>query len=394
MKQILSFLFLLSLLLTACVTTSITEPSLSETQLVEDTPTLAPYPDDTPSPPRLNVPIIESPELTSIQFLNSLDGWGLTETQIVRTNDSGLTWYNVTPQDVTETGYGVELFVLDDDHVWMLMPDFGNYPNSGFLYKTTDGGMTWERLSAPFSRGHFRFIDVNNGWVLADLGLGAGSNAVAIYQTTDGGTEWHQTFINDPNNANAGDSLPLGGLKYGIASPNMVSAWVYGIVYAPGVAYLYRSDNAGIFWEQVEIPLPPGAENAELTIERVKFVTPNDAFLTMRLTSDNIEQAIYVSNDAGNTWNLTPTLIPDGGSADFLSAEEVVIYNGKQFYITRDAARTWNIIPPNVNFSDVFAAMDFVNPGTGWIVTFDSTNNHHSLYRTGDGGSTWFPIVP
>lgn len=384
MKQTVTFLFLLSLLLTACnaASTPVDQPA---------TPT--PFP-DTPSPAEINAPLIESPSLISITFLNSLDGWGVTETQIVRTNDGGITWYNVTPPNVTETGFDVDTFVLDNDHVWVHMPNFDNYPNSGFLYQTSDSGMTWTTSNSPFSRGHLRFLDANNGWVLADLGVGAGSNAVAVHQTTDGGATWTQTYINDPNNSNAGDSLPLGGLKFGIEPRDMTSAWVHGVVYAPGTAYLYRTSNAGQVWEQALIPLPPNAENADLTIEQVEFVTLNDAFLTMRVSSDNTNLAVYVSNDSGNTWSLTPTLIPEGGSADFLSADEAVIYNGNQFYVTRDAARTWSIIPPDVLFGDTFAVMDFSDLNTGWVITFDPTTNHRSLYKTGDGGATWFPIVP
>jgi len=387
MKQTLAFLFLLSLLLSACNASS-NEPG---DQPAVDTP--APFP-DTPSPVDIDAPLIELPSLISIHFLNSLDGWGVTETQIVRTNNGGSTWYNVTPPDVTETGYSVDTFVLENDHVWMNMPNFENYPNSGFLYQTSDGGMTWRTSNSPFSRGHLRFLDANNGWALADLGVGAGSNAVAVHQTTDAGATWTQTFINDPNHANASDSLPLSGLKFGVTPQDMTSAWVHGVVYAPGTAYLYRTSNAGQLWEPVSISLPPGAENADLTIEQIEFVTTNDAFLTMRMTSENTSLAIYTSNDAGNTWTLAPAPIPGGGVADFLSAEEIVIYNGDQFYVTRDAARTWNIIPPDVLFGETFAVMDFVSPSIGWVITVDPTTNHRSLYKTGDGGATWFPIVP
>jgi photosystem II stability/assembly factor-like uncharacterized protein len=390
MKRILPVIFLLSLLVASC-----NVPSASGTgQPAEDTPTPAPYSPDTPSPPEINAPLVESPALVSIQFLNSLDGWGVTETQITRTNDGGITWYNVTPTDITETGYAIDLYVLDNDHAWMQKPDFENYPNSGIQYRTTDGGLTWSSASVPFSRGHINFLDPNNGWVLADLGVGAGSNAVAIYQTTNGGIDWHQTFINDPNNANAGDSRPLGGIKFGVVPLNMVTAWVYGIVYAPGSPYIYRTDNAGHLWGQVSIPLPQGAENAELTVEQIKFVTPNDGFLIMRMTSDNINLGVYTSTDSGNTWTLTPTLIPDSGLADILSANEIVIYNGSQFYVTKDAARTWSTTSPDVNFGDTFAVMDFADTSTGWVITIDPATNHRSLYKTGDGGATWFPVVP
>jgi photosystem II stability/assembly factor-like uncharacterized protein len=87
-------------------------------------------------------------------------------------------------------------------------------------------------------------------------------------------------------------------------------------------------------------------------------------------------------------------LIPKGGSADFLSATEAVIYNGEQFYVTRDAARTWNTISPDVVFGETFARMDFVNLSSGWVLTVDPTTNQSSLFRTTDGGSTWLPVSP
>ncbi len=366
-----------------------------ETPVTEDTPTLAPYEDDTPSPPKLDAPIVEVPSLDTIHFINSLDGWGVTEKQIVRTNDGGITWYDITPPDIKETSYGVELIVLDNTNVWTQMMDFENYPNSGFIYRTSDGGFTWTSMGTPFSNGDIHFLDASNGWVLADLGVGAGSNAVAVYQTTDGGNTWTQKYINDPNAANAGDSLPLGGLKAGIAPLDMQTAWVYGVIYETGTPYLFRTDDGGSTWNEVTLPLPVGVENYELGIDRdqMKFLSPRNGFIAMRLTGDIHQLAVYVTQDGGNTWTLTATPIPDGGSADFLSEESMVIYNGKQFYITQDAARNWNIISPDVNFSDIFAGMDFVNSTTGWVITLDA-DNHRSFFRTGDGGKTWFPVVP
>ena len=389
MKRFVSILFFILLLLAACTTSPV--PEDAPDQPVESTPTLFP---DTPSPPEINAPLVESPALTSIQFLNSTDGWGVTETQIVRTNDGGLNWYNVTPTDLTEAGFAIDLFVLDNEHVWVQTPNFENYPNSGFQYRTTDGGMTWSTSNVPFSRGDIKFVDANNGWALADLGIGAGSNAVAVYQTANSGVDWSLSFINDPNNANAGDSLPLGGLKFGITPLDMNSAWVHGVIYAPGTAYLYRSKDAGQFWNEVSIPLPPSAENADLTIEQFEFVTANDAFLAMRISSDAPSLAIYASSDGGESWSLTPTPIPNGSVADFVSAEEIVVYNGSQFFVTRDAARTWVSISPDIVFGETFATMDFVAASTGWVITIDPTTGHRSLYKTADGGATWFPIVP
>lgn len=389
----------MAFILSAC-NVSVTSLPAAPQQPVATTPPATteapptPY-SDTPVPPVLQAPVVKSPALITIHFFNALDGWGVTDTEIVRTNDGGTTWYNVTPKDLGETGSTVEPFFLDKDQAWVQKPDFNNFPNNGLLYHTVDGGLNWTISSTPFSGGDLSFLDPNNGWMLADLGVGAGSNAVAIFQTTDGGGTWAQTYTNDPNNPEAGKSLPLGGLKSGIVPLNMQTAWVAGVIYSSGTPYLYRTYDGGHTWSQVDLPLPAGAEKFELDIDRdqMRFVSPNDGFLIVRMAGDSTQTAVYVTSDAGNSWTLTPTLLPNAGASSFISAQEAVLYNGQQFYITRDAARTWTIISPNVTFGDSFAALDFIDLNTGWVVTLDA-NNHRSLYRTNDGGATWTPVIP
>jgi photosystem II stability/assembly factor-like uncharacterized protein len=115
--------------------------------------------------------------------------------------------------------------------------------------------------------------------------------------------------------------------------------------------------------------------------------------MTMNVPADQPSLAVYTSTDAGNTWILTPTLIPNSIASNFLSATDAVIYNGEQFYVTHDAAQTWSTIPTDPAFRDTFAMMDFVNTSTGWVITSDS-NEYRSLYRTSDGGATWSLVIP
>ncbi len=195
------------------------------------------------------------------EMFNELDGWAVTGAEIVRTNDGGLTWYNVSPPEMTETGYNVDTFFLDNDHAWVQKPDPEKYPNSGMLYRTSDGGRTWENHIVPFSRGDLNFLNAENGWVLADLGVGAGSNAVAVFQTADGGGSWEKTYTNDPNEDDASDTLPLGGIKSDLVPMDENTAWITGVTYAPGEVYLFRTIDQGKSWKQVTLPLPPNAQN-------------------------------------------------------------------------------------------------------------------------------------
>ena len=390
-----TILFALALVSSAC-NISVTSFPAAPGQPAEPPTEIPPTPiPDTPAPPAINAPVVESPALVEIQFLNELDGWGITESQIVRTNDGGVIWYNVTPPDVTTSGQSLGTFILDKEHAWLQIPDFNNFPNNGLLYRTTDGGLTWTVSSTPFSGGDLNFIDANKGWMLADLGVGAGSNAVAVFQTMDGGATWSQTYTNDPNLPDASDSLPLGGIKSDLVPLNMQTAWVSGVTYSSGSIYLFRTDDSGHNWSLVTPELPAGAENFELGIDKdqMQFVTATDGFLVVRMAGQANQTAVYTTNDAGNTWTLTPTIIPNAGASDFLSAQDAIIYNGQQFYVTRDAARTWTSVTPNIVFGDSFANMEFVNPNTGWMITVDPAS-HRSLYRTNDGGTTWSPVIP
>ncbi|MEP7135316.1 MAG: hypothetical protein ABI904_10325 [Chloroflexota bacterium] len=387
----------LLLLLSACnapvasaTPAPVVEQPTTPAQPTEIPPT--PFP-DTPVPAAINAPLVEAPALLDIHFLNELDGWGVTETQVVRTNDGGITWYNVTPSDVTSAGYNAHNFVLDNEHAWLQITDFATSIETSAVYRTSDGGLTWVKATAPFGGGRLTFLDEKNGWAFGDLGAGAGSEAVAVYQTTDAGETWKQTYTNDPNQPNAGNSLPLGGIKSGLTPLNMQTAWVSGVVYSDGTVYLYRTDDGGANWSQVTtLALPDVAKNTQVNFNPIQFVSDKDAFVTVNIPSDQSQMAVYLSNDAGNTWSLTPILIPNGSSADFMSATEAVIYNGAQFYVTHDAARTWSIIPPDVAFGDTLTLLDFVNASTGWVIT--DSNDHRALYRTTDGGATWFAIIP
>lgn len=385
-----SFVLLtIALALSACGNYKLASESIPNPQIAPIVST------DTPAPVEIKAPRIQSPALMQLHMLSELNGWGTTETQIARTNDGGVTWYDVTPADVKETGSSVDTFVLDNDHAWVQKPVFESFPNSGILYRTDDGGITWKSFKVPFSRGDIKFLDANNGWVLADLGVGAGSNAVAVYQTTDGGATWDQTFINDPNDSNASDSLPLGGIKSGLVALNMKTAYITGVIYAPGTVYLYRTDDGGHIWSQVAVPVTEGMQNFEVSIDRdqMKFVSATDGFIALRMSGDTTQTAVYVTQDGGKTWAAPSTPLDGAGASVFLSPQEAVLYNGKQFTVTHDAARSWVTVSPNVAFGDSFADMDFVNTSTGWVLTLDA-NDHRALYRTSDGGATWLAVLP
>jgi len=389
-------------LLTACGQTA-TQPSTpteavaaqpTSTQPIAPTEVATEIPTKVPSmdAPALTGSAVEDPQFATFTMLTELDGWAMTDSAVLRTDDGGSTWHDVTPPGGPMIGYGAGNAFLDASRAFITAPDSNDPMHAGTLYRTTDGGLTWNMNAIPFGSGMLRFLDSDNGWALAGLGVGAGSNAIAIFQTSDGGVHWTQTFINDPTATGASDSIPLGGLKGVFHARDMQTAWVGGVVYSNATLYLYRTDNGGHDWAQVDAQLPNAAQNAQVSIEEIQFLTPADGFLSLSFTSETgITRAIYVTHDSGDTWTLTPTLIPNGRSVDFVTATDGFVFDGNQFYVTHDACATWTLVKPDVVFSESFMSMDFVNTSTGWVLASDPTTFEANLYKTTDGGASWTP---
>lgn len=399
MKKNIAILFVTSMLLSSCAPATSTVETLEETATVAATEEVQAEPQtalalqETPLPAAVEAPLIDSPSILNIEMLNETDGWGVTEEEIVRTNDGGVTWFNVTPANLADAGYLVFTDFFDATHAWVQFPDMNKYPNGGKLYRTTDGGITWESFTTPFSGGSLHFIDPTNGWMMADLGVGAGSMAVSVFQTSDGGKTWQRVYTNDPNLAGAGDTLPLGGIKNLILPLNDDTAWVGGVVYAPGETYLFRTDDAGKTWFNIKLVLPEDIAQSELSIQELIFLSPTEGLLALRVSSETSQVVVYSTSDGGNTWTQLPVEFNGYGILETPSASEMIFYTADQFYVTKDAGKTIQQISPEIKFGDSVIDMSFANSQTGWVITAGASNEM-TLYKTTDGGATWTPLIP
>lgn len=349
-----------------------------------DTPAV---PDTTEVAPPPGAPVVNPPALVAIRMFDPINGWGVSEGAILRTVDGTRTWHDVSPVR-GEFGYAVTTEFTDALHGWVLVssPKDGL---SGILYRTSDGGANWREAPVPFGGGALQFIDEKRGWMMASLGAGAGSMAIAVHVTQDSGATWTQTYVNDPTQAGAGDSLPLGGLKDGITPISMDEAWVGGVVYEPGRVYLYHTKDGGHTWAQSPVEAPTDYVEAELETTGPIFVDAQAAILPLHMSSQlGVMLATYITRDGGESWKLNPEFVPHGGSVDFVTADVGFAWNGQNFYLTTNAANSWTAITPDVDFTDSFAGMDFVTPQVGFVLS-DRGDGESRVYVTYDSGATW-----
>lgn len=342
--------------------------------------------------PTLSAPTVANPEFTALEMVDQQTGWSITEQAILRTDDGGLTWYDLSMPEVTDLGYGTGFSVLDENIAWVLVADSQEPVHTGTLYRTQDGGLNWEAIPVPFDSGKLDFVDALQGWMMLNLGAGAGSMGVSIFRTEDGGLTWSEVYTNDPNQPEAGDSLPLGGLKNNLIAKDGQTAWVAGVIYAPETIYLFKSTDGGQTWATQTLPAAPSTQNTESNTKGPILLTASDAILPVQFMGETMRTGFYISHNGGQSWDFN-TMMPGLGVTDFVSPADGFYWSGEQFFVTVDGGASWTATNPNIDFGDTLFLMDFVDPQHGWVVTYTG-DNQRILYATDDGGVTWRQLTP
>ncbi len=387
-KLSLLTLVLASLACTANVSTvaPIPEPSItqpSETQVVTAPPV--------PSTSLNDMPVVVPEAMSRVHMLDAQNGWMITERNVLRTQDGGATWHNVTPPGASALGFGTGASFLDSNRGWILIGDPNDPVNRGTLYQTSDGGLSWVSNSTPFGSGSLYFLDQAHAWMMLPAGVGTGNMAVRFFQTTDGGATWMPVYTNVPTDAGASESLPYSGIKSGFTPVDMQQAWVSGQTYATNDFYLFHTADGGRNWSRVNYQMPFTGEAMYLTQPPVFFDSQN-GILPMTAGRDGQATLFLKTTDGGLTWTAGSP-VTGAGQYSVASVNDIFVWFGNELSVSHDGGQTWSVIvlDPNLGFN--LLQLQFVDAQTGWVLISDA-NGHTSLYKSTDGGQTWTAQVP
>lgn len=255
------------------------------------------------------------------------------------------------------------------------------------VWRTTDGGGTWENRSAGLPPNHHVLgIAVNR--VYPDVVFVATSGR-HVYKTINGGTTWTDSSAGIPRGPVSGNASIV---FHPVAPMTMYVTWN-----ASGGS-LFKSTDAGANWVRHD-PV------TDVGVARLVVTASGPPALYAALGS----RGIYKSTDDALTWNLssnglpfasdtpnryqTPEIAADPADPDLLY---VISNRDGKVYKTTDGAANWSVASTDANR---FTAL-WVQSGSGHV--FAAGNDYlgasptyrDCLFRSTDGGVTFSNLTP
>ena len=317
---------------------------------------------------------------------------GVASGGVFRTTDNGESWVPITDGQLPLGSTGsIVVADSDPDIIYLGTGSDGvrsNVSTGRGVYKTTDGGDTWE-FAGLYDVGQIGAVRIHPTnpdivWVAANGDIFKPGPERGVYKTTDGGESWRKTlFVSDSTGAMDVELQP--------GNPDVVYAWMsrierkpWTIISGSNEGGFYKSTDGGESWEHIRTGLP-----GELIGKGNLAVTAAKPDRIYALVEAKPGGGFYRSDDFGESWAMVSdepamiqrpfyyvTLGADPGNAD-------VVYGGAEsFFKSTDAGATWTrMSTPHGDNHDIW-----VNPNDGNIMV--QANDGGANVST-DGGLTW-----
>lgn len=331
-----------------------------------------------------------STTLLSLHMIDASTGWALTTNAVLYTTDGGTTWKNVTPPRIVLTQRSIADFPTAS------IASIATPRSDGAsiqLLHTSNGGQTWQQAIIPMPLPRqISFIDAQHGWLLAAVRpLGGAAEPVSIFRTTDGGKIWASVATALFADASPPGRLPYGGQKSGMRFLDSSTGWVMGTVSLADLAWLYVTHDAGLTWQHQPLLMPPGLPSGRLSLLAPIFFSATDGVLPVIFsnitTGSDFATTIYTTRDGGGTWQSTMPVHAALPIVSFANRQHGWATDGTALYSTSDGGGHWLKLSPGGNFNNI-TQLDFVSDTVGWAIS-STPSTGSTLLKTVDGGRTW-----
>ncbi len=314
-----------------------------------------------------NIDINVNSNLYNAQFLSDKIGYINGENILLKTTDSGESWFKVNFPSAEPYNYLSKMTFITTDVGFI-------YGNDGKLYKTNDGGKTWLYNNLGFSDiNDIKFFDENNGLLCL--------NSKSFLKTNDGGLSWEQI------------SIDFSELKYNTKFVKLAlidSQIAYAI---SNDGEIIKTEDAGVTWVFLNKAITSYPTD-------FKFTDKNTGYL---LSGFNWGY-IYKTTDGGITWSKID--FERVGSLAFTSMsffnddKAVIVGHGEGFgsssenghvIYNADFSNNQLEIQSSLKGAATYVSMDF-SGNLGLVLSNGQYSGNSGSRRTIDNGMSWQKI--
>jgi photosystem II stability/assembly factor-like uncharacterized protein len=319
-----------------------------------------------------------------------------------KTTNSGVTWTPVFDQQSVYSIGDVAIDPNNPDVVWVGTGEnvSGRHVAWGDgVYKSSDAGQTWTNMGLESSEHIGKILidprDSNVVYVAAEGPLWNAGGDRGVYKTTDGGRTWEAVLQIDENTG-------VTDIEFNPANPDVIYAAAYqrrrhvwGFMAGGPKGGIYKSSDAGISWTRQSQGLPTG-DVGKIGLA-VTAADPSLVYATIE--ADEETRGFYRSADQGESWTRKNSYISNGTGPHYYQELEAspqtadLVYQMDVFMkVTRDGGE---------QFREVGTGRDKHSDDHAlWI---DPNNDLHliagsdaGLYESFDQGMSWrhIPNLP
>ena len=314
-----------------------------------------------------------------------------------KTNDYGRTWTPIFDDQPSGSIGALAVAPSNPDIIYvgsgegLQRPDLSTGDG---MYKSIDGGKTWEHLALRDGQQIGAIIvdpnDANRVFV-AVVGHPYGANEErGVFRSTDGGKNWQKVLYKDENTGAI-------ALAFDPSNPQTIYAdlwagrqgpWENGSWQGP-FSGLFKSTDGGTTWRQLTKGLP----TFEQGLGRIGFaIAPSDPNRIYATVDANPQVGgIYVSDDAGESWQrVTGERRVWGRGSDFAEVrvdsknKDILYAANTSTYKSTDGGKTfysWKGAPGGDDYHTLW-----INPDNPQIILLASDQG---AVVTVNGGQTW-----
>ena len=310
---------------------------------------------------------------------------------IWKTTNTGITW---EPVFDNYGSYSIACVVLDPSNpnvVWTGTGENNHQRALGYgdgVYKSIDGGKSWKNMGLKDSRQIGMIaIDPRNTdvvYVAAEGSVWGPGGERGLYKTTDGGKTWNKIL-------NISDNTGVNNIIMDPRNPDVLYATseqrrrhVHTKIGGGPETAIYKSTNAGATWDKLTSGLP-GEDMGGIGLA----ISPvNSDYLYAIIEAANDASGFYRSTNRGATWSKMSDYSAQGQYYNEIYCDPVdvdVVYSMETVsQVTKDGGKTWKSLGRKARHVDDHAMWIDPNNTLHFLIGGDG-----GIYETWDGGAEY-----